>query len=80
MRPYPELLDLVSATATEGIGRAWTCALPTGAAGVVVMAVAVTTACGVFARLQVAHIHFFLALFIWPFFTCLLFGCVSRVE
>jgi hypothetical protein len=75
----PELLDLVSATAPEGIGRAWTYALATGAAGVVVMVVAVSAACSVFARLQVAHIHFFLC-FVHMTFLHLLFGCVSRAE
>ena len=79
VRPYADLLDLVSATAPEGIGRAWAYALATGAAGVVVMVVAVSAACSVFARLQVAHIHFFLG-FVHVTFLHLLFGCVSRAE
>src|SRR5436190_13809351 len=76
----PELLDLVSATAPEGIGRAWTYALATGATGVVVVvAMAVPAACSVFARLQVAHIHFFLCFVHMTFLHFLLLGlCQSR--
>ena len=67
----------MSATAPEGIGRAWTYALATGAAGVVVMVVAVSAACSVFARLQVAHIHFFLCFVHMTFLHLLAFWVVS---
>jgi hypothetical protein len=70
----------VSATAPEGIGRAWTYPLATPAAGVVVVvAMAVSAACSVCTRLQVAHIHFFLC-FVHMTFLHLLLGCVSRAE